>query len=463
MLIETKKRPQVVYINRLHYIIVTYNFEGLAYATKLQAEGNDVVMMVLSSEEVGKELDPESEKKRIMNGDGMIKKYTTKEIFELLSSLPEEEKVEYFCDNDFNWAPEIAQEIKAMGIDGLYPEPIDREMEEERQMGQDMVKNDYRYLKLPEEGEYKSVEDAKKVIETTDKIWVIKPNLDNYKGEELRCYVPVSEDIEMFKQEAIGFLDKEQKGLEKGGFIMQEKIWHPVEVIPEGWFYKGKLLWADCDIEYKKLGSGEVGPQRGCMNNLCYILNDDSKLVDLGLKDYFPTAEKRNFTNTMDAGILFDQKTKTPYFTEFCSGRKGWASTATIFSMMPSISHFYECIKNGIRPTFEYEYGFAIVLYNLGSKVGIPLQTNDCNNVWLMDVKNDEENGLVTTGFDDTIAYVTGQGKTAEEAIQSALDNMKNVAFSDEYWRTDNLTSDQWYEILFRYKWLESNGYHDTI
>ena len=315
---------------------------------------------------------------------------------------------------------------------------------------------------MPEEGEYKSVQDAEKVIQETDKVWVIKPNLDNYQGKELRCYVPVSEDIDMFKQEALSFLAVEKAGLEKEGFIIQEKIFHPVEVVPEGWFYKGKLLWADCDLEYKRLGSGDVGPQRGCCNNLIYLLKDDSELVKIGLKDYFPTAEKRNFTNTMDAGILFDQKTKKPYFTEFCSGRKGWASTPTVFSMLPSVSYFFECLKDGVRPKFEYEYGYAIVIYNLSNEKDLSIQIDCSDNVWLMDVYYDEKmEQIMTTGFDDTVAYITGQGHTAEEAIQNAIDNIPNLALKDMYYRNDFLNKDEWFQILYRYHWLEKNGYHD--
>ena len=138
---ETRKRPEIIYINRLHYVVMTYNFEGLSYALKLKKEGNDVVLMVLSPEDVGKKVDdPESEKKRLQNGDGLIQKYSSKEIIKMLKGLSDEDKKSYFIDADFNWAPEVAQKIKEMGFDGLFPDEIDRKMEEERQLGQDMVK-----------------------------------------------------------------------------------------------------------------------------------------------------------------------------------------------------------------------------------------------------------------------------------------------------------------------------------
>ena len=138
---EYEYKCDIIYINRLHYVVFTFNFEGLSYATKLEQEGNDVVLGVLSLEDVGKKNDdPETEKKRVQNGDGLIKKFSSKEIIKMLKSIPDEEKKDYFIDFDFNWAPEVAQTIKDMGFDGLFPEEIDRQMEEERQLGQDMVK-----------------------------------------------------------------------------------------------------------------------------------------------------------------------------------------------------------------------------------------------------------------------------------------------------------------------------------
>ena len=136
-----------------------------------------------------------------------------------------------------------------------------------------------------------------------------------------------------------------------------------------------------------------------CCNNLVYVLNGDSKLVDVSLKDFYPLAENRKLTNIFDAGVLFDQKKKTPYFTEFCSSRKGWASFVTELSMLPSASYFFECVKDRITPKFEKEYGFAIVLYNQDNKEDLSIvEKGDDKNLWTMYYYKDEEGNRMTTG-----------------------------------------------------------------
>lgn len=65
-------------------------------------------------------------------------------------------------------------------------------------------------------------------------------------------------------------------------------------------------------------------------------------------------------------------------------------------------------------------------------------------------IKNGE---LVNTGYDTSVAYVVGTGESLEEAIDNAMENMKDVIFQDMYWRTD-LKSEEWYSMINRYRYL---------
>jgi phosphoribosylamine-glycine ligase len=453
---------KIVYLNALHYVIFSYYNEGLMFAEKLIQEGNDVVIAMLTPEDVGKKADDkELEKRRQKTGEGIVKKYSSKEMLKFLKAVSDEDKNEYFIVWDFNWAPEIAEQVEVMGFAGLYPHKIDREMEEDREIGQKIVKENYKLLQPPEEQEFKSIEDALKVIEETENLWVIKPNND-----ELTCYIPVSEDIEMFKKEAKSFLENEKQELEKDGFIMQEKILQPVEVCGEALWYDGKPVWFTADIEYKKKGAGNTGCQVGCAGNLVYILNENSKLVKIALKDYEPIAEKRKLTNFMDASVLIDRKTNKYYFGEYCPSRPGWAAFVTELSMLPSVSYFFECVKNRITPNFDKKYGFAIPIFNDNtnkerySQEDLSIQVQDPNNVWLTNVYKNKEGEIMTTAMYADTCYVTGQGDTAEEAIKSAEENLKNVAFKDMYYRSDYFEKEKWFGILFEFDWLEKNGYN---
>ena len=174
----------------------------------------------------------------------------------------------------------------------------------------------------------------------------------------------------------------------------------------------------------------------------------------------------------MDAGILFEQESKQAYFTEYCPSRKGYNSFLTELSMLPSTSHYFECLKAGMNPfktkLIPYsedpkKFGASIRLFNFErdknrfcmGEIPIIIKGKD---VWLWDVKM-KDSRLITVGQAKDVACATGAGDSPEEAIQNAQKNVKDIIFKDLYYRDDIAEKSSWFNLLYRYYWLKDNKF----
>jgi len=460
-----KFNPQanVVYINALNYAIFTYDFECLGYALRLLEEGNSVVIGRLEPEDMGEKVgDPELEKRRKQIGSGLIKVVPAKTLFKFLMSNNEIE--DYFVDFDFNYGYKYAEELEKKGYVGLFPHEIDREMEKDRQLAQDFVKKNYPDLFIPEEKEFKDISEAIDYIQESEKLYVIKPNSD-----KIYTFVPTSEEPDKFIEEAKSFLEENKKELEKEGFIVQEKIIQPVEATPEAIYYKGEPIAFTVDLELKKFGAGDISYQTGCTYDTVFPIDEDCRLVKVGLQPYFETAKERKFSNFMDASMLIDRKNDKPYFGEFCAARRGYNSFYTELTLLPSVSHFFECVKQGLNPfkaklhPFENDvakFAVSIRIFNLVEdkdrypQSDLPIQVDKLLSkyIWLEDAKK-VDNKIVTAGYKQDVAIVTGAGNSLKEAIENAIMNVSGLVIRDMYFRND-LDSEEWYSLSNRYTYL---------
>jgi hypothetical protein len=316
----------VHYINSKSYVIFSYDLLGLGYALRLKEEGNNVVIALMEPEDAGfdikSESDKEFDKRRRTVGDGLVTKYPAKMVFKYLKGLKDKE--DYFIDFDFNYGSNYAEELEKMGFKGLFPRETGRELEKDREKGQNLVKDHYKLLNLPEEKTFKKVQDAIEFINEQENIYVIKAN-----NPDINCFVPASDstEIDEYREEVTNYLEEQKSGLESDGFMLQKKIEDCVEATPEACYIDGKPVYFVCCIENKFKSDGELGEQTGCGQDLNFVLDPKSKLVEIGDKDYFPIAKKEKLNNFVDAGILFERETGVAYFTEFCFDTKTEALT----------------------------------------------------------------------------------------------------------------------------------------
>ena len=448
----------VVYIHRRSYIIFTKGMDGITYGVRLKEEGNNVIMAILPDEKE----DPEILKRRATIGDGLIDRYPADKVIKLLSKIPDEDRDEYFIDWDFNYSPEYADKIRKIpGVPffGLMPTKEGRALEDDRHAAQEFVNQNYLNLEIPEEMEFKAVEEAIAHIEEGNKVYVVKCN-----GDHVTVFVPEAKEFKDAIGEIKSHLESNKSELEKEGFILQEKIINPVEVTPEALFINGKPLYWMVDIENKRIAAGDYGKIVGCSIDLNFIPNPGSKLVQYGLKDYYKKAEEDKLTNWMDASMYVDRHTNKAYFGEFCPERRGYNSFLTELSMLPSVSYFFESVIAGINP-FESAkpFGVSIRVFNSQTdeerhpKGGLAIKAYG-RNVWLWDVKKDEKDNLVTVGESDSAACITGVGDTVDEAIENVFYNLGNFCMQDMMLRTDFKT-EEWYGLKKRYTYLEENGW----
>ena len=449
----------VLYINKKNYVIFTYSFDGLSYAIRLKEEGNSVILAVLSPEDIGESLDnPQKriwEEKRWELGDGIIDKYPAKKVFNFL--MNNEDIDDYFIDFDFNVGGKYAEKLEKKGYIGLFPREKHKEFETNRQLGQDFVRENYKDLVVPEEKEFKTTEEALKFINETQKFYVIKANEDNVQAQ-----VPISDRFETYIKEVENFLKSNKKELEKDGFILQEKIFQPIEITPEALYIKGKPIYFMADIECKKLGAGETGSNTGCSMDLNFPIDAGSRLTKVALEPYFKTAKEEELNNFMDASMLIDTRMDKPYFGEYCP-RRGYNSFLTELALLPSASLWFESVAKGENPFRDSKkFAASIRIFNLSRGRNGPakdlLIQAEGKDVWLFDAKKKGEK-LFTCGVDDNLGVVTGSGDTPEGAIKAVKHNLKSLIVKDMYYRTDIEDTENWYAPLYRYNYLKNNDW----
>lgn len=453
----------VHYINSKSYVIFSYDLLGLGYALRLKEEGNNVVIALMEPEDAGfdikSESDKEFDKRRRTVGDGLITKYPAKMVFKYLKGLKDKE--DYFIDFDFNYGSNYAEELEKMGFKGLFPRETGRELEKDREKGQNLVKDHYKLLNLPEEKTFKKVQDAIEFINEQENIYVIKAN-----NPDINCFVPASDstEIDEYREEVTNYLEEQKSGLESDGFMLQKKIEDCVEATPEACYIDGKPVYFVCCIENKFKSDGELGEQTGCGQDLNFVLDPKSKLVEIGDKDYFPIAKKEKLNNFVDAGILFERETGTAYFTEFCHSRKGYNAFYGELAMCPSVSQYFEALQANTSPFNSIgakRFAASIRIFNTGKDdnrytlADLQIMVKG-ENVWLVDAKMKEDT-LVTAGFVYDTAVITGAGDTPEEAIKNCQDHLKEIKMKEEVHRIDIDTNED-YGLLARYYYLENNN-----
>ncbi len=454
----------VHYINAKDYVIFSYEMIGLGYFIKLKQEGNNVVIAMLEPEDAGftvkGEDEKELDKRRRSVGDGFVTKYPAKMVFKYLKGIKDKEG--YFIDFDFNYGSNYAEELEKMGFKGIFPRKAGRELETNREKGQEVVKKNYKLLNIVEEKSFKKVEDALQFINEQENVYVVKAN-----DPGINCFVPVSnsDEIDDYREEVTNYLEEQKSGLEGKGFMLQKKIEDCVESAPEVLYINGEPIYAVCCIENKFEQDGEKSKQSGCSQDLNFVLDFNSEMAKIGVRDYFPLAKKEKLNNYVDAGVLVDKEDGKPYFTEFCHSRKGYNAFYGELAMCPSVSQYFEAVMANTSPFDSIgakRFAASISIFNSctdDKRFVMPdLQMMvKGDNVWLVDAKKKDDK-IVTAGYNVyTTAVVTGAGDTPEEAVKNCQKHLKEIKMKEMAHRMDTATNED-YGILSRYYYLRDNN-----
>ena len=189
--------------------------------------------------------------------------------------------------------------------------------------------------------------------------WVLKG-----RGDGCETICPKSDDPVIASKELIKALLGNKKGYEEMGYILEERIVGGVEITPECFFWNGKPVYFDMDLEVKTFGGAESGSNVGCGLNLIIQTKKNDKINQLAFPPYVYESVKDTVGMRMvDIAIIIDPVDDGLYFLEFCPNRVGWDSFPTQITMAGGASNFFEKMAQGENP-FQYHYGTAVRLFN---------------------------------------------------------------------------------------------------
>jgi hypothetical protein len=191
------------------------------------------------------------------------------------------------------------------------------------------------------------------------RIWCLKG-----LGDGCETIVPKTRDPEVAKQELIEALKENKSAYEEGGFILEEKILDGIEFTPCCFFWNGKPVCYDLDLETKTIGAGETGGNVGCGTNLIIRTEPNEPLNQLAFPPYLMEQYKDTVgMRVIDMGLLLDPEDNSIYFLEFCPNRVGWDAFPAELTMADGAEKFFNAIVLGKNP-LTYKYGTATRIFN---------------------------------------------------------------------------------------------------
>ncbi len=429
----------------MKYIVFTFDGSGTPVAQHLQLEGQEVVLGVVHSM---RSLVSESEKEYSIEGrndkaqrlelfDGVVKIKPAEELLVEMKSYKHPE--DYFVFFDTNGLYALAEQIKDLGFHGNFPTREDYLYETDRDKAKEFVKKHYTKINIARKKEFTRIADAKKFLEGTDEIWVLKGNSDS-----ANAFVPAGDDPALAARQVVEVMDRDAGLYESEGFILELLIPSVMELTPERIYYDGVLLGTTVMIENKPLGSGNISIQTGCAADMVFPISDDERINQIAFPPIVDEiAKKHKGLFYWDASILINKRDGKMYFGEFCPNRPGYNSSFTEFAQCGSVHEFFEKAVQQKNPYTIGTVATSIKIFNLhrnnetqqtlgGLTVDFAPEVE--KNVWLWDVKKKGKK-LVNIGYGDAIAAITGSGKSVEEAVNRMYQTLDKFSFVEAYYR----------------------------
>jgi phosphoribosylamine-glycine ligase len=461
----------------MKFILFTFSGEGLPVAYRLLKEGNDVIVAVIEDkkktltkiEKNSKEED-EEKRRRLSLYDGILTKKPAELVLKFLKNKVVD-KSDYFVFFDFNHCFQYSEELKDLGYIGNFPTEEDRLFEIDRDMAKDFVKKNYPDVNIAEHYEFKTVEEANKFLDYTDKLWVLKP-----KGGDGRTVVPDADDVEFNKHQILDALLTEREYFERDGFVFEEYIPNPIELTPEKVYFNGAPVFTDLDIELKKFGAGDTGVMTGCSANLIFETNPEDKINEIAFPPIVDEiAKNHKGVFVWDISLLIDKRNGKIYMGEFCPNRFGYDSLFAEIALSGNATKFFSALLKGENPFNDKagKYSLGVRMFNIHkgendrrvmNNITIEYKKDYENNLWFYDIKK-ENNKIKTVGYAWDLGVATGVGESIKEASKNCYDAIRGVSFEGLYYRPefDVLSTEYDTSILNRLEYGINKGLYDVV
>ncbi len=428
----------------MKYIVFTFDGSGTPVAHHLQMEGQDVVLAQIehmgSLAAKGDDEYTEGRKDKEMRlsvFDGIVKKKKAEDLIKEMKKYKNPQ--DYFVYFDTNGLYALAEQIKDLGFNGNFPTREDYLYEVDRDKAKEFVKKHYSKLNIARKKEFKKIADAKKFLENTDEVWVLKGNSD-----ETNAFVPDVDDPTLAAKQVVEVMDKDQGAYESEGFILEVLIPNVMEITPEKLYYDGVPIAVSIDIENKPLGSGNISVQTGCAADMVFPIADTDRIAEIAFPPIVDElAKQHKGLFYWDASILINKRDGKMYFGEFCPNRPGYNASFTEYAQCGSVHEFFEKVVQQKNPFKMGTVATSIRIFNLHRDsetehtlggLTIDYSPEVEKDIWLWDVRKKGQK-MVNVGYGDIIAVITGTGDSVEEAVNRMYRNLDKFSFLGAYYR----------------------------
>jgi len=355
-----------------------------------------------------------------------------------LKSVPDKE--EWFIYPDLNHCFKFSEMLKGMGFQGIFPTEEDRIMEVDRDEAKKFVAENYPMISQNEVQEFSTIDEARDFLEDAQEIYVLKG-----KDEDAPTIVPKSDDPELAKQEILAGLELNIKDFEKSGFILEMMIKDAVEITPQAVWNNGQLVYMMVDIEAKPKGAGDVGELTGCSTDLIFWIDQTDYIAKVAFPEVvWQMAKEHEGVFFWDASLLISRNTGKIYFGEFCANRPGYNCIYSELSNLNTAKEYFDKLEEGVNPFDNRKANFSgsVRIFSQErqcegesvyptEEIGIIWKGDD--NYWLMDGRQ-EDDKIITCGYLEDLAVITGQGDTITDLAENLYNNLKNFTFEAKKW-----------------------------
>lgn len=257
-------------------------------------------------------------------------------------------------------------------------------------------------------------------------------------------------------------LTAEHKEIDTDGFLLQEKK-PGIELAVETWYYKGKPILANVDLEAKKLYNRRDEPQCGCAFNLLWLLPVNHPLRVRLNAPMDPFVKQHIGTGLMDISVIYDPHDDKMWVLECCGARFAYNAFYTLMALcqMPLGEFFIKYLSGEFKgeigeKVFGNRFSGSMRMFNHEHSEDQHIHFAEPEyrpHYWLWDYYK-KGGDLLTTGGPrgDSIGIVTGtSAENPEGAMANVAEYYDKLYMPKKFGRSDIELDDEINLPLARY------------
>ena len=443
--------------------VVSADHSGLCLAKRFQDEGHGGALVLIRPERrKGKLIVPKTaeEKKEnqerldylTQNGNGVVRKMW---IDEALKVITRQDKVIF--DQIYGW--NYGEALFKRGVPVLGGAKIGYTLETERLQTLNLLKRlgfDIPPYKNFGPGSSKRGIDFLKAAK--DK------TLYAFKSDNPCVETSVAHES---NDELIQKLTAEHKEIDTDGFLLQEKK-KGIELAVETWYYRGRPIMANVDLEAKKLYNEHDDVQTGCAMTLTWAIPVNHPLRERLNKPFDEFVRKHIGTGLMDVGVIYDPHEDKMWVLECCGNRFAYNAFYNLMALCQNQmllgEFFVKYLSGDLRgdigeKVFGNEVAGSVRVFNhknaKDQHIAFPKEL--AQNYWIWDCHK-KGGDLLTTGgeYGDSVGIVTATGENPQGAMAKVRDYYTKLYIPKKYARPDYDEDDEINLPIARYEALKA-------